>query len=99
MGHAIFVQKESAGLKQVCRGKDAEIAANEQEIAAKEKALSDERRRVSSLNDECASLKGSLEGKTEEVQSLQAHITTLQVLKKMYYTCTFYFHSDFLLTE
>ena len=36
---------------------------------------------MSSLTDECATLKGVLEGKTEEIGSLQAHNLTLQVWK------------------
>ena len=66
------MQVERSGLDEV-------LAAKEQEIAAKERALSDERQRVSSLADECAALKGRLEGKTEEIGSLQAHNRTLQV--------------------
>ena len=50
------------------------LAAKEQEIAAKEKALSDERQRVSSLIDECATLKGKLEGNKEKIESLQVHV-------------------------
>ena len=68
----------------MCKGKEEVIAANEEEIACLQKALSDERWRVSSLNEECATLKGSLEGKTEEVLSLQAHVRTLQVLYEKY---------------
>ena len=34
---------------------------------------------VSSLADECATLKGRLEGKTEEIESLQAHVKTVEV--------------------
>ena len=73
------VQVERSGLEEVCKGKDEVLAAKEQEVAAKERALSDERQRVSSLTDECATLKGRLEGKTEKILSLQAHIKTLQV--------------------
>ena len=73
------VQVERSGLEEVCKGKDEVLAAKEQEIAAKERALSDERQRVSSLTDECATLKGRLEGKTEKIQSLQAHNWSLQV--------------------
>ena len=74
------MQVAKSGLEEVCKGKDEVLAAKEQEIAAKERALSDERQRVSSLADECATLKGRLEGKTEEIESLQAHIKTEQVL-------------------
>ena len=66
-------------LEEVCKGKDEVLAAKEQEIAAKERALSNERQRVSSLADECATLKGRLEGKTEEIKSLQAHVRTVEV--------------------
>ena len=66
-------------LEKVCKGKDGILVAKEQEIAAKERALSDERRKVSSLTDECSTLKGRLEGKTEEIESLQAHNRTLRV--------------------
>ena len=58
----------------MCEGKNAVIAATKQEIATLQRALFDERQRVRSLNEECATLKGSL-----EAQSLQTHITTLQV--------------------
>ena len=73
------VQVERSGLEEVCKGKDEVLAAKEQEVAAKERALSDERQRVSSLTDECATLKGMLEGKTEEIESLQAHVNTVEV--------------------
>ena len=66
-------------MEEVRKEKDAVIAVKDQENVALQRALSDERQRVSSLNEECATLRGSLEGKTEEVHSLQAHITTLQV--------------------
>ena len=73
------MQVERSVLEEVCKGKDEVLAAKEQEIAAKERALSDERQRVSSLADECAALKGRLEGKTEEIESLQAHVKTVEV--------------------
>ena len=73
------VQAEKSGQEEVCKGKDEVVAVKEQEIAAKERALSDERQRVSSLTDECATLKGRLEGKTEEIESLQAHVKTVKV--------------------
>ena len=73
------VQVRWSGLEEVCKGKDEVLAAKEQEVAAKERALSDERQRVSSLADECAALKGRLEGKTEEIESLQAHVKTVEV--------------------
>ena len=72
-------------MEEVCKGKEKGIAAKEEEIAGLQRALSDERQRVSSLNEECATLKGSLEGKTEEVQSLHACNRTLQVWRS---TCT-----------
>ena len=73
------MQVERSGLEEVCKGKDEVLAAQEQEVAAKERALSDQRQRVSSLADECAALKGRLEGKTEEIESLQAHVKTVEV--------------------
>ena len=73
------MQAEKSGLEEVCKGKDEVVAVKEQEIAAKERALSDERQRVSSLTDVCATLKGRLEGKTEEIESLQAHVKTAKV--------------------
>lgn len=73
------IQAENVGLEEVCKGKDEVLAAKEQEIAVKEKALSNERQRVTSLSDQCATLKGRLEGKTEEIEFLQAHSRTLQV--------------------
>ena len=66
------MQIEKSGLEEVCKGKD-------EVLAAKERALSDERQMVSLLTKKCASLKGTLEGKAEEIQSLQAHNRTLQV--------------------
>ena len=63
----------------MCRGKDKVLAAKELEIEATEKALSEEKQRVSSLDEECAALKGGLEGKTEEIGSLQATIKGLKV--------------------
>ena len=73
------MQVEKSGLEEVCKGKDEVLAAKEQEIAAMERALSDERQRVSSLTNECAMVKGTLEGKTEEIESLQAHVKTVEV--------------------
>ena len=78
----IFVQVEKSGLEEVCKGKDEVLAAKKQEIAAKDRALSDERQRGSSLTDECATLKGRLEGKTEEIESLQARVKTMEVSGK-----------------
>ena len=69
----IQIYIKTAELKVACKEKDAVIAVKDQENVALQRALSDERQRVSSLNEECATLKGSLEGKTEEVQTLQAH--------------------------
>ena len=75
----LYMQVEKSGLEEVCKGKDDMLAVKEWEIAAKERALSDERRQVSSLTDECSTLKGRLEGNTQEVESLQAHTKTLEV--------------------
>ena len=72
------MQVEKSGL-EVCTEKDEVLAAKELEIAAKERTLSDERQRVSSLADECDTLKGRLKGKTEEIESLQAHVKTVEV--------------------
>ena len=55
------------------------LVVKEWEIAVKERALSDEGQRVSSLTDECSTLKGRLEGKAEEIESLQASNKTLKV--------------------
>ena len=63
----------------MCRGKDEVLAAKELEIVATERALSEEKQRVSSLDEECAALKWRLEGKTEEIGSLQAHNRRLKV--------------------
>ena len=76
------MQVEKSALEEVCKGKDEVLAAKEHEIAARERAVSDERQRVNSLTDECATLKGVLEGKAEEIGSLQAHNRTLQVWKR-----------------
>ena len=81
----LYLQVKSSGLKKMCDGKDAAVAATKRENVALQRALFDERQRVSSLNEKCATLKGSLEGKTEEFQSLQAHITTLQVYLKYFF--------------
>ena len=69
---AISTQVERSGLKEVYKRKD-------EVLAAAERALLSERQRVSSLTDECATLKGKLEGKAEEIGSLQTRIITLQV--------------------
>ena len=76
---SVHVQEEQSGLKEVCRGKNEVLAAKELEIVATERALSEEKQRVSSLDEECAALKGRLEGKTEEIGSLQAHNRSLKV--------------------
>ena len=68
-----------SGLEEVCKGRDEVLAAKELEIETKESASLEERQRVSSLTDECAILKGRLEGKTEEIESLQAHVKTVEV--------------------
>ena len=73
------MQIEKSGLEEVCKGKDEVLAAQEQELATKERALSNERQRVRSLTDACATFKGRLEGKTEEIESLQAHVETVEV--------------------
>ena len=70
-------------MEEVCQGKDEVVAAKEQEIAANQRALSEAKQQVGSLAEECAALKGKLEGNTEQILSLQAHIETLQV------TCIF----------
>ena len=51
--------------------KDEVAAVKEQEISAQQKALSEA--------EECAALKGRLEGHSEQILSLQAHNNTLQV--------------------
>ena len=76
-----FVKVIKAGLEEACEGKDLVIAAQQ-------KFLRDKQEQVSSLIKEYATMKGSLEGKAEEIQSLQAQIRTLQVLKLI--SCTFY---------
>ena len=60
-------------------GKDEVAAVKEQEISAQQKALSEAEQRGSSLAEECAALKGRLEGHSEQILSLQAHNNTLQV--------------------
>ena len=74
-----MLQMDKSGLEEVCEGKDEMLAAKEQEIEANKKALSNQMQQVSSLIKECATLKGRLEGKTEEIESLQAHVMTLEV--------------------
>ena len=66
-------------MEEVCRGKDEVVTVKEQEIAAKQRALSEAERLVGSLAEECAALKGKLEGNTEQILSLQVDIQTLQV--------------------
>ena len=63
----------------VLQGKDEVITATEQKIAVQLRALSDKQQRVSSLAKECATLKGKLEGHSEQILSLQARINTLKV--------------------
>ena len=67
-------------MEEVCQGKDEVVAVKEQEIAANQRALSEAEQQVGSLAEECAALKGKLEGNTEQILSLQADIETLQVL-------------------
>ena len=55
------------------------LAAKELEIVATERTLFEEKQRVSSLDEECAALKGRLEGKTVEIESLQAHNRSVTV--------------------
>ena len=74
-------------MEEVCRGKDEVVTVKEQEIAAKQRALSEAERQVGSLAEECAALKGKLEGNTEQMLSLQVDIQTLQVLQY----CTQYY--------
>ena len=68
-------------MEEVCRGKDEVVTVKEQEIAAKQRALSEAERQVRSLAEECAALKGKLEGNTEQILSLQVDIQILQVMK------------------
>ena len=68
-------------MEEVCQGKDEAMAAKEQEIAAKQRALSEAEQQLGSLAEECAALKGKLEGNTEQIRSLQADIQTLQVTR------------------
>ena len=78
----LSLQTEKSGMEEVCQGKDEMVAMKEQEIAAKQRALSEAEQQVGSLAEECAALKGKLEGGTEQILSLQADVQTLQV------TCT-----------
>ena len=68
-------------MEEVCQGKDEMVAVKEQEIAAKQRTLSEVEQQVGSLTDECAALKGELEGR---ILSLQEDIQTLQVLDYHY---------------
>ena len=77
---SLSLQREKSGMEEVCRGKDEMVAVKEQEITAKQRALSEAEQQVGSLAEECAALKGKLEGNTEQILSLQADIQTLQVL-------------------
>ena len=71
-------------MEEVCQGKDEMVAVKEQEIAAKQRALSEAEQLVESLTENCAALKGKLEGNKEQILSLKADIHTLQV------TCTMF---------
>ena len=73
------LQTEKSGVEEICQGKDEVVAAKEQEIAAKQRTLSEAEQQVGSLAEECAALKGKLEGNTEQILSLQVDIETLQV--------------------
>ena len=64
----------------MCQGKDEVVAVKEQEIAAQQRALSETEQRVSSQAEECAALKGRLEGHSEQILSLQVDNRTLRVL-------------------
>lgn len=75
----LLLQTEMSGVKEVCQGKDEVIVVKEQEIAVKQRGLSEAEQQVESLAEECAALKGRLEGKTEQILSLRADVQTLQV--------------------
>ena len=47
------------------------VAVKDLEIAVQERALSEAEQRVSSLAEECAALKGRLEGCTEQILRMQ----------------------------
>ena len=66
-------------MEEICQGKDKAMAVKEREIRAKQRALSEAEQQVGSLAEECATLKGNLEGNTEKILSLQADVQTLQV--------------------
>ena len=44
--HSSFEQMRNTGLEEVCKGKDAVIAANKQEVAVLQRALTNERQQV-----------------------------------------------------
>ena len=73
------MQEERSSLEEVYRGKSEVLAVKELEIVAIERALSKEKQQMSSLVGEYAVLKGRLEGKTEEIGSLQEHNRTIKV--------------------
>ena len=82
-------------MEEVCQGKDEVVAVKEQVITAKQRELSEAEQQVESLTEECANLKGKLEGNTEQILSLQAEIQTLQVLtSSTYSTCVYYTCSE-----
>ena len=62
-------------------------AAKNQEIAAKQRALSEAEQQVRSLAENCAGLKGKLQGNTEQILCLQAEIQILQVLTRSTHSC------------
>lgn len=69
---------EKSGLEEECKAKNEMIAVKQQEITAKETALSKQMRRVNSMIDECAKLKGQQPGRTEKIRSLSAHNRSLE---------------------
>ena len=64
-------------MEEVCKGKDEVLTAKQLEIEAKERALSDEKQRVSSLTDECRTLRSELE------QLTVSHISDAGQLPKL----------------
>ena len=83
---SLTLKTERSAMEEICRGNNDAMAVKEQEIAAKQRALSEAEQRVGSLAEECATLKGKLEGNTEQILSLKADISVRIIVL----WCTFF---------
>ena len=74
-----LLQEEKWSLEEVCRGRDELVTLKDKEIATTQRALLDTQEILKCLTEESASLKGKLEGNSEQIQSLEIDVLTLQV--------------------